>query len=258
MQSHKSARKGERRNIENSSSYPDSRLMNENSSSVTLSFQSPLFPSTASPPKAVVNIRGHTLIKPNSTLARAIVMGNQESVQGTGHNGSQTNNTTSFNQTSNFQNHSVSTTMTPRSANLPAAKRQHDQQNSDTKKPISNLPALLNQNYYSNEVHEVLLHDVQVSEADSASGPAPPPPPSPPTGPLLGRSAPNFYTHTQNRDRQERLHPPAQLTRPFQVSSAAEVLSTDKVRRYGISGRVILFDTQFMYTDLNLPSILFD
>jgi hypothetical protein len=226
MQSKESKVKGRRINIENSSSLPDSILMNE-----SLIYATSSAPGAASPPKAVVNIRGHTLIAPNSTLARAIVMGNQESTHGSDYNVKQTSSATGFNLSSNPQNHSVGTTMTPRSANLPASKRHHDQRNSDSKKPISNLPALLNDNYYNNNVQEVFVPGIQVSEADSASGPAPPPPPSPPTVPLLGRSAPTFYTHTNSRNRPEKSPPPAQLTRPFQMSNAAEQLSTDKVRR---------------------------
>lgn len=224
MQSEKSEVKGGKIHIENSISLPDSRSMNDSSFRVTSCGQSPLFPLTASPPKAVVNIRGHTLIAPNSTLARAIVMGNQESVHGV--SVAQTNSKTRVNQASNVKDHSVSVAMTPRSAN-----RQHDQQNTHSKKPISNLPALLNENYYNAGAQETFIPDVQVSEADSASGPAPPPPPSPPTETLLGRSAPNFYTHTISRNRPEKSHPPTQLTRPFQLSNAAEQLSTDKVRR---------------------------
>jgi hypothetical protein len=85
MQDQKREVKGGKIHVENnSSSLPDSRSMNSNSFVATESAQSPLFHITALPPKAVVNIQCHTLIAPNSTLARAIVIGNQESVDGVG------------------------------------------------------------------------------------------------------------------------------------------------------------------------------
>lgn len=231
MDSERSEVRGAKIIIVNSSSLPDSKSMNNTLFAATSSVQSLLIP--ASPPKAVVNIRGQTLIAPNSTLARAIIMGNQESVHGASYNATQTTtgSKTGVNQASNFENYSVSTITTPRSANIPGTNRQHDQQSSGSKKRISNLPALLNQNCYDTDAQKISTPDIQVSEADSASGPAPPPPPSPPNATLLGRSAPNFYTHTNSRNRPEKSHPPTQLTRPFQLSNAAEQLSTDKVRR---------------------------
>lgn len=244
MQSKKSAVTREKIIRPNCSSLPDSRSMNS-SNFPSSSVQSLLFPVEASPPKVVVNVRGHTLIAPNSTLARAIVMGNQESAYGASNNETQNNRTMRFQPASNVGTTSISTTMTPRSANVPASKMPHGQQNNDSKKPISNLPALLNNHYYNNDLHEFLVPITQVSEADSASGPAPPPPPSPPTVPLLGRSAPNYYGYT---NRQGKAPPPPQLTRTIQSANASELLSTDKVRRYGIAGSVVYFVSHSMCT----------
>ena len=230
MQSLKSEAARDQRNFDNSRSLPDSRLMNDSSIVATSSMQSHLFPVAASPPKAVLNLRHHTFISPNSSFARAVVMGNQESVaRSAGYNVTQTRSKTSGNPVSNFESHSISTTMTPRSANLLASQRQqdqdHNQPKSHSKKPISNLPALLNASYYNNNTEHV-------SEADSASGPPPPPSSSPSNVQLLGQSAPNFYTHSFGRRRPEQSPPSTQqLTRPFQLSNAAEQLSTDKVRR---------------------------
>ena len=206
-----------KRNRNDSRSLSNTRLMNDSSNFSSSLGHSSAFPVAASPPNGILNLRGHTLIAPNSTLARAIVMGNQESAYG--HDESQKNATT-----------------TNRPDNLPTSKRVHDQRDNEGKKPISNLPALLNAQYYNEYTYEETLVPVKqvFSEADSASGPAPPPPPSPPTVPLQGRSAPHYYAYTNSRYREEMLHPPAQLSRAFQSSNAAELLSTDKVRRYAI------------------------
>ena len=242
-------------NTNNSSSLPDSVLMNNSSNYPSSSFQSPLSPVEASPPKVIVNVRGHTLIAPNSTLARAIIMGNQESAYGVDYDEKQKNGNTRFQQASNVGTTSISTTMTPSSANLPVSNRPHGQQNNESKKHISNLPALLNNQYYNNDLHETLVPLAQVSEADSASGPAPPPSPSPPTVPLLGRSAPNYYGYTNSRDRQQNAPPPPQLTRTLQSANASELLSTDKVRRYGIARCAIYFATHNTCTNC-APSLL--
>jgi hypothetical protein len=231
MQSQNSTAARDQINSKNSSSLPDSRLMDISSNFPSSPVQSLSFPVEASPPRVVVNVRGHTLIAPNSSLARAIVMGNQESTYGANHDEPQKNGTIRFQQASGVGTTSISTTMTPRPANLQVSKRMHMQQNNESNKPISNLPALLNNHYYNNDLHETLVPVTQVSEADSASGPAPPPPPSPPTVPILGRSAPNYYGYTNSRYRQGQAPPPPQLTRTLRSANASEQLSTDKVRR---------------------------
>jgi hypothetical protein len=147
-----------------------------------------------SPPVAVVNVRGHTLIAPNSTLARAVIMGNQESTY---------NEAAGMHDRKDFGDY--------RTAN-PNARARAPVYSST----VSNLTVLLNQHQNASSIGPDFTHVVahEVAEADSASGPSyeymvP-----------LGRSAPDFDSRPM----------PPQFTR--QLSTAATHLTEDKVRRY--------------------------
>ena len=135
-----------------------------------------------SPPRTVVSIRGQTLIAPNSSLARAIVMGNELSQQV---------NEDDWNQLTDTQRREASRG-TNKKPSKPAA---------------SNLTVLLQQQQDSPnlpEHHQQVAiaaagsspssasTDHTVTEADTASGPPPAPPPPPAI--ILGRSAPNILS----------------------------------------------------------------
>jgi hypothetical protein len=175
----------------------------------------------ASPPQAVVTVGGHTLIAPNSTLARAIVMGNEIS----GEHGSE-DEANVRDVTGRLATSSLGSSQ-PRYA--PSIASSSPNRHYQQPRPVSNLTVLLNQHniggaqYGSDssgspnrnrEHSSSSVHSTQVDEADSASGPAPAPP--------LGTSAPNIVARSGS------LLPPSQFARQH---SAATQLSTDKVRR---------------------------
>ena len=148
-----------------------------------------------SPPVAVVHVRGQTLIAPNSTLARAVVMGNQES----------TYNSSGSPNRNDFSNYHIHHNANPRTRT--PAYSSNDSPH-ETLRPVSNLTVLLNQQQHA-EAPRVIQQEV--AEADTASGPSYMVP--------LGRSAPDFDSRLM----------PTQFTR--QLSTAATQLTDDKVRR---------------------------
>lgn len=169
----------------------------------------------ASPPKALVTVGGQTLIAPNSTLARAIVMGNQM-LSGAEH------------PEANAREESHAQASESRGSSHP--RLSSPSKDYQRPRPVSNLTVLLNQHNLgvgeerSSPVrgsrpkqhhHRVLSSSSsailpQGDEADSASGPAP----------QLGRSAPTFVDLP--------LLPPSQFARQH---SAATHLSSGDVRR---------------------------
>jgi hypothetical protein len=176
-----------------------------------------------SPPIAVLNVGGHTLIAPNSTLARAIVTGNagvKYDERGysisttTGGNNQSYPSGAESTQTRGHPN--TRTVMTDRTSGS-----GHEYQQ-ETFRPISNLTVLLNQ-HDNGGIHlgspgHSYEQSIAVVEADSASGP------SPQYVTPLGRSAPDLDHRS--------LYPPAQLRRQQHRSTAATQLTSDKVRRY--------------------------
>ena len=146
--------------------------------------QSPSLVIPRSPPRTVVSVRGQTLIVPNTSLARAIVTGNERSQEVTAED---------WNQLTETHEREVSRGK--------SAPRMHS---APTKPAISNLTVLLQQQ--QQEAQNLLERHVEgaiasagsspnskssdhtVTEADTASGPPPPP------CAALGRSAPNILS----------------------------------------------------------------
>jgi len=181
------------------------------------SYRLPLRTCPASPPRtAVVTRQGQTLIAPNSTFARAVVMGNAISEDDV-HRGPATD------------------ASQPQQARCGTDNRVYSRK----PQPVSNLTVLLSQHDRNNELSEQRgLQQIGSknggspklspsswspgrNEADSASGPPPPPP-------AFGRSAPD-------------LRPPAPFSRQLLASKSLKASTTaaptqtnamgDKVRK---------------------------
>lgn len=175
-----------------------------------------------SPPQAVVAVavRRHKIIAPHSSLARAIVMGNDMS----GEHG----NVDMANSRDVNARHAASASGSSRARHTASTSSSSPSRDYQHPRPISNLTVLLNQHNIGDSVpvsgspnrsrvrSSSSTSSRHVDEADSASGPAPAP-----TG-TLGSSAPNIMFRLGS------LLPPSQFARQH---SASTRLHSERVRR---------------------------
>lgn len=146
-----------------------------------------------SPPRAVVSLKGQTLIAPNTSLARAIVMGNNMSQPAASEEDWNKLTTETPRREAAVQQGTASALPQRQPAKPPAASNLtvllQQQQQQQQQEPQHNEGGAI---AAAGSSPSSASTDHTVTEADTASGPPPLPPPPPST--VLGRSAPNMLS----------------------------------------------------------------